>query len=1258
MHDRLAPSIHGRRWVGLALIAVLGACGGGGGGGDDGMPAPAGNASPLAAFSAPDSVVAGSAARFDAAASSDADGDALTYNWEFSGGNGARRGGGVQIAQAFATPGTYTVKLTVADGHGGIATATRTLEVTPGAASAGTVDTLIVVRDRSGAPLAGASIASAEGAATAVTAADGRATLATPRGIATVLRLSKAGYADQVKTLSLPAGAESGYLEATMAPREATLTLADAGAGGTLAGKDGASVVFAPGSIVDAAGAPVNGPVQVAITPIDVGADVHSFPGRFEGLRSDGTSAMILSYGTVEFSLSAGGQPVQLAPGRSATIEIPSYAGKHVDGSLVQAGDTTPLWSLDETTGAWVEEGSGTLVASAGSPSGFALRAEVTHFSWWNADRIFVAPNAPAARPKPKCMVDSNADGVLEDLTGTGHCWNAGTGPEQPESIFSASASRRHAQASAGAAPRIPAWAGDGWIPAAGGVVIPIPAGLDITFRAYAKNGTLFGTKVINLAGGVEEDVPILLEPVADNPGTLAVALPYDERLLLHAVGETDRFTFTGEAGTNYEVLVARNASSLLSGHARVIDANGAQLAAGGFGAGGFATVVSAGAGGTLSVEVAATAEAPGGYRVQIRKILPSSCGTPQTLALPQTIANVPIGAGATVCFDLPMQAGDTIRIGATLFGNTSGVLSLIDPDGVVAISRAYGFQVGAFGLETGVARAGTWQVQIRSTANTPQTLSNLGFTPVALDGTLDLGASASHSGLTPNIGRKYLVRPGAVAAVAYKLAVSGAAQSAAVAPMNAFIDAPVTTGRVLLHPAPLLPIVSVHAPSTSASFTLSVAAAESMALDADLGLTSPAFNDVRVWRIDGAAGSQWTMGSASTLNAFQMTLYGPDGARISPSGASLRMHTLTATGAQTLELRGAFNGVAPVTIRVNTAAPPEPIALGALTQRSVTLAIGEVRRFAFDVTRGQLLALRLATTTGLRAQAQIDGGSIHNGAIALSPPTQTTKLSGPLYVQQSAAAVLSVYSTGHEPGDASGALAFDIEAPTPMPAALGELLSLQLPPATLVDWRYDIAVEGRYLLCYAYTGAVDSGGNTRVRGTVWGPVARFSNYGGDLEGGGQGTTLETIGYLVAGANTLTLFSDLTAQAPAAARLVPLAPATALAVGASDGGAIAPCERRYHTFVATAGQAYTVKVTAGFAGSVRVRRAPPNGDLTVRTDPPFSSNNVGGTPLPLVSGVERVVTFTIPANSSGTYIVEIDGDLDASGSYSASLASP
>jgi hypothetical protein len=126
------------------------------------------------------------------------------------------------------------------------------------------------------------------------------------------------------------------------------------------------------------------------------------------------------------------------------------------------------------------------------------------------------------------------------------------------------------------------------------------------------------------------------------------------------------------------------------------------------------------------------------------------------------------------------------------------------------------------------------------------------------------------------------------------------------------------------------------------------------------------------------------------------MTLYGPDGARLNGTGASHLIYTLATTGIYTVEISNGFGAVAPVTVRVNTAAPPEPLMLGALTQRSATLAIGEVRRYAFDITRGQLLALRMSTTTGLPGQAQIDGGNIYNGYVTVSAPNQTTGLQRP----------------------------------------------------------------------------------------------------------------------------------------------------------------------------------------------------------------------------------------------------------------------
>lgn len=77
------------------------------------------NSPPVAAFSANMQDLTGT---FDAAASSDADGDALTYEWSFGSAS-------VGAQHTFPAPGSYTVTLTVSDGKA-TATATQTVTAT------------------------------------------------------------------------------------------------------------------------------------------------------------------------------------------------------------------------------------------------------------------------------------------------------------------------------------------------------------------------------------------------------------------------------------------------------------------------------------------------------------------------------------------------------------------------------------------------------------------------------------------------------------------------------------------------------------------------------------------------------------------------------------------------------------------------------------------------------------------------------------------------------------------------------------------------------------------------------------------------------------------------------------------------------------------------------------------------------------------------------------------------------------------------
>lgn len=84
------------------------------------------NHAPTADPGGPYTGVAGEAMAFDGSGSSDADGDALVYTWDFGDGGTAS---GVNPTHTYLQEGTFTVSLTVDDGRGGTDTQTTTAEV-------------------------------------------------------------------------------------------------------------------------------------------------------------------------------------------------------------------------------------------------------------------------------------------------------------------------------------------------------------------------------------------------------------------------------------------------------------------------------------------------------------------------------------------------------------------------------------------------------------------------------------------------------------------------------------------------------------------------------------------------------------------------------------------------------------------------------------------------------------------------------------------------------------------------------------------------------------------------------------------------------------------------------------------------------------------------------------------------------------------------------------------------------------------------
>lgn len=211
-----------------------------------------------------------------------------------------------------------------------------------------------------------------------------------------VLKFTAPGYAVQSVPVKSPTVDESIFLEVTMIARSDEQTF-DSSSTATIRGVDGASVTLSPNSFVDGEGNPVVGDIQVTVTPVDISrsATLAAFPGEFSGVvEGDTEDTPIVSLGAVEFVFTQSGQELQLASGQTAAVEIPIYFATYQDGTAINIGDMIPLWSLNADTGIWTQEGMGTVVASADSPTGMAMSATVSHFSWWNCDVSMSAAQA------------------------------------------------------------------------------------------------------------------------------------------------------------------------------------------------------------------------------------------------------------------------------------------------------------------------------------------------------------------------------------------------------------------------------------------------------------------------------------------------------------------------------------------------------------------------------------------------------------------------------------------------------------------------------------------------------------------------------------------------------------------------------------------------------------------------------------------------------------------------------------------------
>jgi Carboxypeptidase regulatory-like domain/Repeat of unknown function (DUF5648) len=242
----------------------------------------------------------------------------------------------------------------------------------PNAAAAGRVNGQITSNVDS-SPVAGAAVS--VGANATVTDANGNFTLsglsATDRA---VVRITATGYSEWLQTTAVAADTTT-TIASKLRPVGANVSLNSSTGGIATVPGSTAQVTLPANGVVLPSGASYSGAFNVAITPVNPSLDVNAMPGEYQV----SASSAVESWGALNVSLTAAGQRLNLAPGKTATIRIP------VATRNTTVPSTIPLFYFNETTGFWVQEGVATLAGVA--PNRY-YEGVVTHFSYWNADQI------------------------------------------------------------------------------------------------------------------------------------------------------------------------------------------------------------------------------------------------------------------------------------------------------------------------------------------------------------------------------------------------------------------------------------------------------------------------------------------------------------------------------------------------------------------------------------------------------------------------------------------------------------------------------------------------------------------------------------------------------------------------------------------------------------------------------------------------------------------------------------------------------
>ncbi len=188
---------------------------------------------------------------------------------------------------------------------------------------------------------------------------------------------SHSGYFSGARTFIARQG-QSHYIEIQLMKKN-VVGILNSVTGGTINLTSGVSLNLPSNAVKnEATGTKYTGDIHVAITWIDPTNTNggRKIPGALRGFNAKNLEMGLESYGMIGVSLTGNnGEALQLDTNKNATLTFP------INTTIQQNAPASKidLWSFDETTGFWKQEGTAVR-------SGSNFVASVSHFSFWNCD--------------------------------------------------------------------------------------------------------------------------------------------------------------------------------------------------------------------------------------------------------------------------------------------------------------------------------------------------------------------------------------------------------------------------------------------------------------------------------------------------------------------------------------------------------------------------------------------------------------------------------------------------------------------------------------------------------------------------------------------------------------------------------------------------------------------------------------------------------------------------------------------------------